>query len=341
MVKKALIISVAVLFAGVIVLGGGTKAEADKYVIGFSNFSLGNSWRVQMVEEAKYFASQHKDLIKQLIETNAENDISKQIADFEDLITKKVDAIIITASSPKALIPVVERAMDAGIVVISFSCIVYTDKVTAKVTVDQQEFGRVQAEWLVKALKDKGEIIAFNGIKGNSIDRDRFEGAKSVFDKYPDIKIVSTVWADWDYAKAKRAMESLLAAYPDIDGVWSQGGAMSEAVIEAYLERGLEPPPVTGEDGNGFLKIWKKIRDEGKYPGFDSIATSMPTWISAKALEVALDALQGKPVQKEIVIPIPTITAETLDQYVRPHLPDSFWCNSTLPDEVVKKLFKR
>ena len=70
---------------------------------------------------------------------------------------------------------------------------------------------------------------------------------KSVFDKYPNIKIVQEVYADWDYAKAKRAMENLLAAYPKIHGVWSQGGAMSEAVVEAYLERNECPPPVTGE----------------------------------------------------------------------------------------------
>ena len=147
--------------------------------------------------------------------------------------------------------------------------------------------------------------------------------------------------ADWDYAKAKRAMESLFAAYPKIDGIWSQGGAMSEAVIEAYRERKLPPPLITGEDGNGFLKLWKKLRDSGKYPDFDSIATSMPTWISVTALEIAMDALHGKKVPKETVIPIPTITAETLDQYVKPDLPDSYWCNSELPEEIAKKIFTR
>ena len=116
---------------------------------------------------------------------------------------------------------------------------------------------------------------------------------------------------------------------------------MSEAAIKAYLERNMTPPPVTGEDGNGFLKVWKELRDSGKYPDFDSIATSMPTWCSAKALEVALDALAGKPVQKKTVIPIPTITAETLDEYVKPDLPDSFWCNSKLPEDIVKKMFER
>jgi len=345
MVKKILILLMAFTLIAVLAMAGTKKEEVKKkegpFVIGLSNFSLGNSWRVQMIEEAKYAAEQHKDLVEKLIVTEAEGDISKQISDIEDLIVKNVDAILITAASPEALIPVVDKAMAAGIVVVDYDNLVYTDNITAHVIVDQKEFGRVQGEWLVKALGGKGEIIAFNGIKGTAISAERFEGAKSVFDRYPDIKIVQEVYADWDYAKAKRAMESLLAAYPKIDGVWSQGGAMSEAVIEAYLERSMEPPPVTGEDGNGFLKIWKEIRDSGEYPEFDSIATSMPTWCSAKALEVALEALSGKPVQKETLIPIPTITAATLDQYVKPDLPDSFWCNSKLPEDIVKKMFER
>jgi ribose transport system substrate-binding protein len=334
--KKVLI---TLLF--VTLLCPAAMAADGPFVIGLSNFSLGNSWRVQMVEEARYAAAQQKDLVKQLIVTEAEGDITKQISDIEDLISKKVDAILITAINPKALVPVVSKAIGAGIVVVDFDNLVYTDKVTAHVIVDQKEFGRVQARWLTKAMGGKGQVIAFNGMKGTAISAERFEGAKSILDKYPDIKIVQEVYADWDYAKAKRAMESLLAAYPKIDGVWSQGGAMSEAVVEAYMERNIKPPPVTGEDGNGFLKLWKELKDSGKYPDFDSIATSMPTWCSAKALEVALNALTGQPYEKKTMIPIPTITAATLDTYVKPNLPDSFWCNSKLPDDIVKKMFER
>ncbi len=338
---KKISIFVLVFVLIIVVFSACGLAKEGPFVIGLSNFSLGNSWRVQMIEEAKYYANQHKDLVKELIVTEAEEDISKQISDIEDLIVKNVDAILITAASPKALVPVVEKAMAAGIVVVDYDNLVYTDNITAHIIVDQKEFGRVQGEWLVKAMGEKGDIIAFNGIKGTAISAERFEGAKSVFDKYPNIRIVQEVYADWDYAKAKRAMESLLAAYPKIDGIWSQGGAMSEGVIESYLEHNMVPPPVTGEDGNGFLKIWKEIRDSGKYPDFDSIGTSMPTWCSAKALEVALDVLTGKQFQKETLIPIPTITSENLDQYVKPDLPDSFWCNSKLPDDIVKKMFER
>ena len=342
MSKKFLSVLLVVLMVSTLLMVGGANAQKkDNFVIGLSNFSLGNSWRVQMVEEAKYAASQQKDLVKELIVTEAEGDISKQISDIEDLLAKKVNAILITAASPKALVPVVTKAMAAGVVVVDFDNLVYTDNITAHVIVDQKEFGRVQGEWLVKAMGGKGKIVAFNGMKGTAISAERFEGAKSVFDKYPDIKIVQEVYADWDFAKAKRAMEDLMAAYPSLNGIWSQGGAMSEAVIKAYLERNLVPPPVTGEDGNGFLKIWKELKASGKYPNFDSIATSMPTWCSAQALEVALAALTGKPYKKETIIPIPTITAETLDQYVKPNLPDSFWCNSKLPEDIVKKMFER
>ena len=317
-----------------------TAAAGKTFTIGLSNFSLGNSWRVQMVAEAQYAASQNP-LVKQLIVTQADESAEKQISDIEDMITKKVDAILITAINPEALVPVVDKAMAAGIVVVDFDNGVNTTNITCHVKVDQQEFGKVQATWLVKAMKEKGDVIAFNGMKGTAISADRFAGAKSVLDQYSGIKIVQEVYADWDYAKAKKAMEDLLTAYSKIDGVWSQGGAMSQGVVESFMEKNLPIPPVTGEDGNGFLKLWKQIKDSGKYPGFDSIATSMPTWCSAKAMEVALDALTGKTVEKEITIPIPTITAATLDKYVKPDLPDSYWCNSALPADIVKTLFTK
>jgi ribose transport system substrate-binding protein len=314
-------------------------AETKTYTIGLSDFSLGNSWRVQMVAEAKY-AADNNPLVKKLIVTEADGSVEKQIADIEDLITKKVDAILITAINPDALVPVVDKAMEAGIVVVDFDNLIDTNNITAHIMVDQKDFGKIQATWLVGAIGGKGEIVAFNGMNGTQISADRFAGAKAVFDQYPDIKIVNTVYADWDYAKAKTAMESLMTTYPNISGVWSQGGAMSQAVIQAYLEKQLTPPPVTGEDGNGFLKLWKTLR-EGDYPNYDSIATSMPTWVSAQAMEVALKVLTGETVEKEILLPIPTITSATLDQYVRPALSDSFWCNSRLPDDVVMKLFPK
>ena len=84
---------------------------------------------------------------------------------------------------------------------------------------------------------------------------------------------------------------------------------------------------MTGEDNNGFLKLWKELAPQG----FKGIAASEPTWISGEALKLALAALKGEPIQKSTIAPVPTITDETLDQYVRPDLSDAYWTNSKLP----------
>ena len=314
-----------------------TGRKTPPYVIGLSNFSVANSWRVQMIAEAKWEAQRQGNLIKQFIVTNANGSISKQIADINDLITRGCDAIIVTALSPTALVPVIEKAVKQGIVVVDFDNLVYTNTITAHVIVDEEAFGRVGAEFLVKVLHGKGNIVVFNGMKGTAISEERWAGAKKVFDQYPGIKILQIVYGDWDYAKGKALAEDLLAAYPKIDGVWSQGGAMTQGCIEAFVENGRPLVPMTGEDNNGFLKLWAKYKDQG----FQAISASMPTYCSATALDVALEALQGFPYYKYTVIPIPTITGDEINKYVKPNLPDSYWCNSRLPEEVVQKLFSR
>ncbi|MDR1536149.1 MAG: ABC transporter substrate-binding protein [Planctomycetota bacterium] len=322
------------------ILAATAASGAEKpgpYTVGFSEFTLGVTWRVQSNEEFKYAAAKNPD-VKEYFITQADGDVSKQIADIEDLISRGIDILVINAGSPRALIPVINKAAAAGIVVVDFDNT--TDSPQAyHFSINQREFGRIGAEWLAKTLGGKGKIFVFNGVSGTSTSTGRFEGAEAVFKQYPGIEIVQTVFGGWDYATSKRHIESLFAAYPSIDGIWSQGGAMSEAIIDAYLERGLNPPPITGEDGNGFFKAWNRAKE--KNPAFDSIALSCPSWMSAASMELGIDVLKGKKVEKNTDLPIPVTTKDNFNDLFRPDLPDSFWCNTRLPEDIIKKLFSR
>ncbi|MDR2391045.1 MAG: ABC transporter substrate-binding protein [Planctomycetota bacterium] len=334
MLKKLSELSLCALTAAAAVFAA---EKPGPYTVGFSEFTLGVAWRVQSNEELKYAAGKNPD-VKEYFITQADGDVSKQIADIEDLMSRGVDILVINAGSPRALVPVVNKAAAAGIAVVDFDNT--TDSPQAHhLTIDQHEFGRVGAEWLVKTIGGKGKIIVFNGISGTSVSAGRFGGAESVFKQYPGIEIVQTVFGGWDYATSKRAIESLFAAYPAIDGIWSQGGAMSEAIIDAYLEHGLSPPPITGEDNNGFFRAWTEAK--AKNPSFDSISLSCPTWMSAAAMELGIDILRGKKVEKTTILPIPTITKDNMKDYYRPDFPDSYSCNTHLPEEIVAKMFSR
>jgi ribose transport system substrate-binding protein len=232
----------------------------------------------------------------------------------------------------------VEKALEKSIPVIVFNSALADNIETAFVGTDQIKFGYVISDWLMKQLNCEGKIIALDGIAGNSISADRFSGLEMAIAECPDpakVEILSREPADWARDKGKIATEKALAAYPQIDGVWSQGGAMTQGAMEAFLAAGRPLVPMTGEDNNGFMKMWKELSPQG----FKGIAASEPTWISGEALKLALAALKGEPIEKQAMIPVPTITDETLDQYVRPDLSDEYWTNSKLPPEVATEFY--
>ena len=307
------------------------------YTVGFSNISVGNSWRVQMVRELEYEASLHPE-IEELLITDAGDDVNKQIADIEDLLAKGVDALLITPISPEAIVPAVEKALDQNIPVIVFNHALAGNIETAFIGTDEVEFGYVISQWLMDQLGCEGNLIALDGIAGTSISEDRFKGLENAIAECPEpskVTILSREPAGWDYATGKLATERALAAYPEIDGVWSQGVAMTQGAMEAFTAAGRPLVPMTGEDNNGFMMLWKELQPEG----FKGIAASEPTWVSAEALKLALAALNGEPIEKQAFIPVPTITDETLDEYVRPDLSIDYWTNSKLPPELATEYY--
>lgn len=331
----------AAILMSAVVLCAAAAPAAEKgkgYIIGFCNYATANSWQVQMEAEFRYKAEELKrqGVLSEWYVTNANGDVAKQIADFKDLVTKNCDAIIITAVSPTALAPVCEDATEDGIVVVAFDSCVETDEIAGKVVSDDQAFGRVGAEFVVEQLGGKGDVAVLNGFAGSACSENRYLGAMEVFNKYPGIKIVSETNADWDYAKGKVAVEALISSGQNIDAIWSQGGAMTQAAVDAYNEAGKKLIPMPGEGSNGFLKTWR----DNIPKGFTSICPWYPTYISAVAMDQALKALNGEKIEPMMVMPTLSITEDQIDRYYNPDLPDSYWVITNLTANQVKEIFK-
>ena len=214
----------------------GMYKKAPPFTIGFDIYWLGNSWSVQFAEEFKYEASLHQDLIGEIVITDSNGEVAKQVNNIEDLVARNVDIIVVTPLSESALIPVFKKAKDKGIPVVSNAIFVTSPEarevVVSQVNAKDVEFGRIIAEWLAKKLNGKGKIIGLSGMPGVETAELRWEGAMSVFNEYPDIKILAHEYADWSYPKGKTVMASLFPAYLEIDGVWSGGAAMPRGAKE-------------------------------------------------------------------------------------------------------------
>ncbi len=311
-----------------------SKLKKDgPWTIGVTNYSMGNSWRVQMIKELEAAAKANPN-IKELIITNSDGNQAKQVSDIEDLMAKGVDAILFLPLTPDGIVPQVEEAYSKGIVSIIYNNEINTDKFHSIVWADEFKFGYLGGKWLNDKLGGKGKIVMLSGIAGTSGSDLRASGAKAAFE--PGIQILQEVYADWAYDKGKKAMEDLIAAYPQIDGVYSQGGAMSLGALEALQAAGRKLVPVPGEGYNGFLKFWKNNLDKG----FTSIGPDEPTWQSVEALNQAVSCLQGKNIAKWDELILPTITDQTLDQYVRMDCPDDVWSNTKMTREQITELYK-
>lgn len=340
--RKALILSAV---AGLTLAVAAVSANAKDLKIGLSNGWVGSEWRTQMIDEAKAAAEKWKDKgVNVTVEVQSANvDVPGQIAHIRNFISEGVDAIIINPNSPTAFDPVFAQAKEAGILVIATDAEVSSPDATY-VGIDQKGWAEASAKWLAETLGGKGNVVAINGVAGNPANEMRVAGYKEVFSKYPDIKLVNEVNANWDQAQGQQAMQNLLATYPDLNGVWVQDGMAAGAwktIIDAKKTGDIA---ATGEIRKDFLDLW--IKDK-----LNSGASVNPPGVMASALNVAVLMLQGKELKEPatagqyknaMYLPIPFIDSKNVEEVAKAMegKPGYFSYSESLSIEDAEKLFK-
>ncbi|MGA8478771.1 MAG: substrate-binding domain-containing protein, partial [Chthoniobacterales bacterium] len=209
------------LFLGAIMTVASHAPAAEKYVVGVSNTLVGNGWREEMVCSIKAEALASGKVSK-IILANRNGGPSEQIADLRNLISAGVNIIIVNPSDRKALDPVIKQATDRHIVVVAVDQAVDAPSAYV-VTNDQTAYGRLGAEALFKKLGGKGNVVEMRGIDGVPADADRHEGFTEALTKYPDIKVVGSVFTGWSPDKGAQETKNLISSGKQIDGIWTSG----------------------------------------------------------------------------------------------------------------------
>jgi ribose transport system substrate-binding protein len=272
--------------------GGGKKT----YKIGVSNTLVGNGWREEMICSVKAQALASGQVSEVLVH-NVNGDASAQITGIRNLISSGANAIIINPADRSALDPVIKEADRRGIVVVAVDQAVDAPEAYV-VTNDQVAYGKLGAEYLVKALGGKGNVVEMRGISGVPADDDRHQGFKEVIDANPGMKIVKETFTDWSFAPAGKQANDILNSNTQVDGIWTSG--IDYVVVDALKKAGQEKVPVIGTDNNKFLE---QLQD-----GAPGAAVTNPATIGGVGTAIALDALNGKNPEK-----VTTLTPEVWD----------------------------
>jgi ribose transport system substrate-binding protein len=146
------------------------------------------------------------------------SDATEQAQVVEDVIAKGVDAIGISCNDPTACEDPINKAVAAGIPVMTWdSDSPESDRFTY-LGVDNYEGGVAAAELLVKFMGEEGKVALLTGVPGAFNLEERIRGFEDGLADYPGIEIVSTVYCNDDINLGVQVVEETMQAHPDLDG---------------------------------------------------------------------------------------------------------------------------
>lgn len=317
--------------------GDNPTVEAGKFkkdgpwVIGMSHFGVNaNTWTVQVAHETEAAAAKDSRISKFIL-LDAGFDQKKQVADIEDLIAQKVDAIIVQPVTSTSADASIAKAVAAGIPVVLHTGRIESDGYTTEIQGGAEHFGKVMGDFLVKELGGKGNIWVLRGLAGHPEDTNRYNGLKQSLEG-TEIKIIAEDHGDWQYDKAKKLCETLYLNNPEVDGIWSSGADMTRACVDVFKQFGTEIPPISGEGNNGFFGQW--IAD-----GFKSVSSEYSPAQGAAGVRAAVALLEGKELKKHYDYNPPGWDVEKAKKYYRDDLSANVWWPSELPEEKLQELY--
>ncbi|MER8485558.1 ABC transporter substrate-binding protein [Mesorhizobium sp. M1322] len=275
---------------------GVSSAEA-KYTIGVSNTVQGNGWREEMICAIKAQALASGEVTKLNI-AHRNTDAAGQLEDIRNLISAKVNAIVVNPADPAGIKSALEEATKAGIVVVAVDQAV-TEPSAYIISNNQEQYAYLGAKWLFQQLGGKGDVVYMRGAAGASADSDRDKGFKKALAEFPDVKVVHEVFTGWQQDQGKQQILDFITTGSPFNGIWTSG--IDNVIVDALVESQTPLVPVVGADNAGFVGQLNSVE------GLVGAAVTNPGSIGGAGVTLALQILNGKKPAEQTVLVEPQL----------------------------------
>ncbi len=240
----------------------------------------------------------------------AQADPQQQAALIEDMIAQGVNALAVVPMSPEALEPVLKRAMDAGITVITHEAASQQNTAYDLEAFVNEDFGANLMEQLATCMGGEGEYAVFVGSLTSQTHNQWVDGAIAHQQaNYPNMTLVGDKNETFDdqqqaYAKA----QEVLRAYPDIKGLQGSASTDVAGIGLAIEERGLEEQ--TCVFGTSLPSIAGQYLETGAVDGIGFWDPSVAGYAMNKLAEMVMN---GETVTDGMDLGLPGYESVTLD----------------------------
>ncbi len=288
---------------------GADEIDLADAIVGFSQSEKeANPFRIAETESIRQAAEEAG--VAQLLVTNADSQLSKQIADIQDMLAQGAQFLIVAPLNSDGLEPAFEAAKEQGVPVLTID-----RKVSAEPCADYLSFlgsdfveqGRRAADQMIEATGGEGSVAILLGSSGNNVTTDRTDGfVDQVEAQAPGLEIVAQQTGEFSREKGQQVMEQLLRSNPEITAVYAENDEMALGAIVAIQAAGLDP----GEDVkivsiDGTRNAVQAIIDGD----INAVIESNPRF-GPLAFETAMNFYAGEEIPENIIISDREYTAD-------------------------------
>ena len=172
----------------------------------------------------------------------AQADAALQVQVIEDLLAQGIDSLCVIPFQPEALEPVLGRALDEGVVVVSHEASNQQNVDFDVEAFDNADYGRHLMDHLAERMGEEGEYVVFVGSLTSTTHNEWIDAAiEHQLENYPNMTLVGDKNESYDDAQtAYERGKELLVAYPNLKGM--QGSSANDVVGfgQAVEEAGLQ-----------------------------------------------------------------------------------------------------
>lgn len=291
-----------------------SKGDAGKPKVALIMKSLANEFFSTMAQGATAHQADHStqyDLVVNGIKD--ERDLSRQVSLVEEMIAANVNAIVIAPADSKALVPVLRRAKEAGVIVINIdnrldSDVLKQEDVTIPFVGPDNRLGaKMVGDFLASKLTKGDEVAIIEGIKTSFNSQQRKAGFEDAM-KAGGMKIVSSQSAQWEMSQANTIVSSILAEHPNVNAILACNDSMALGAVAAVKASGREGDVfIVGFDN--ISAVQQAIRDGNVLATADQYGDKLAVFGIEYALSQLSDASSSLDDRET---PVDLINAETL-----------------------------
>jgi len=266
--------------------------------IGLSVSTQNNPFFVTLVEGAKEAADAAG---ASLTVVDAGDDVTKQVSDIEDLISKDISVLIVNPVDSDAVTGAVQAAKDKGVCVISVDRAVNGVEIDCQIASDNVLGAELATQYIVDQVGEGAKVAELQGTSGASAAIDRGTGFHNIADAKLDV--VASQVANFDRTEGMSVMENILQANGDIKAVFAANDEMALGAVEAVSGAGKDVVIVGFDATDDAIAAIKEGR-------MAATIAQQPDLIGSTAIENALKLIGGEAIPASIPVEVTLITKE-------------------------------